>query len=346
MISCKNNTFAKILMAMLEAKKRIEFIDLAKGVCIFLVVLLHMDLPIDEHIPLLRNLRMPLYFILSGLFFKTYGGWKFFFLKKVNKILIPFVFFYLVAYVIFYALQFVAPDMSHSEAKGIFDIFTQRKTFNNPIWFLLCLFWCNLLFCGVSVAIKKEWLRAVAVLCCGAVGVLLDCFDIVVYGCLDNAFSAMPFFYFGYLLKKTDLLYPNKYDKFNILFSAGLFCIASLLIYFVPSNIDFQENEFLGNILVASFASIAVVMAVLFMCKIFTHIPVVSYFGRYSIIVLCTHELVRKFAKPVLTKLGFEGPYVLALVVLLVCFGLIPLCVNFLPYVTAQKDVIKTDNFS
>lgn len=53
-------------------KKRIDFIDTAKGVCIILVVLGHSGIPID--FVGMNSMRMPLYFILSGLFFKDYGG--------------------------------------------------------------------------------------------------------------------------------------------------------------------------------------------------------------------------------------------------------------------------------
>ena len=77
----------------METKKRIEFIDLAKGVCILLVIMMHTDVNVD--FPGLRGMRMPLYFILSGLFFKDYGGFLNLLVKKANKILIPFLFFYL-----------------------------------------------------------------------------------------------------------------------------------------------------------------------------------------------------------------------------------------------------------
>lgn len=61
-------------------KPRIEFIDLAKGVCILFVVLGHCSVGTDGYIP--GALRMPLYFILSGLFFKDYGGFSYLFEKK------------------------------------------------------------------------------------------------------------------------------------------------------------------------------------------------------------------------------------------------------------------------
>ncbi|MCQ2376222.1 MAG: acyltransferase family protein [Salinivirgaceae bacterium] len=320
-------------------KKRIEFIDLAKGVCIILVVLLHMGLPIDEHVPLLQNLRMPLYFILSGLFFKTYGGFAQLCKKKINKILIPFVFFYVASYGIFYMLITFAPSLSNSEATGILDIFTQRTTFNNPIWFLLCLFWCNLLFCAISVTTKEEWQRTIAVITIGASGYLLNRCNVQIYGCIDCAFSSLPMFYVGYMLNKTKLLYSNKFDKYTPLFAAAILCLALLLVNIWPSRINYQTNEYFGNIIIAYSTSILVVLSTLLICKIIKHLPIISYFGRYSIIVLCTHEMIRKFVKPVLGILT-DNVYVLAVVVLTICLAIIPLCIRFLPHVTAQKDVL------
>ncbi|MCH5329005.1 MAG: acyltransferase family protein, partial [Coprobacter sp.] len=83
-------------------RPRIAFIDLAKGICILLVVLYHLDGQIFG-IPNFSALRMPLYFALSGLFFKPGGDITAFTVKKTNNILIPFLFWVLLGY----ALQFL-----------------------------------------------------------------------------------------------------------------------------------------------------------------------------------------------------------------------------------------------
>lgn len=75
---------------MSDTKPRIEFIDLAKGLCIIIVIINHIR-PFD--IPGFQSMRMPLYYILSGLFFKDYGGFVSLLIKKMNKLLIPFLFF-------------------------------------------------------------------------------------------------------------------------------------------------------------------------------------------------------------------------------------------------------------
>ena len=128
--------------------KRIKFVDLAKGICIMLVVLLHVFGDMSGVIIKIMNLfRMPLYFVLSGLFFKTYDGLIPFFKKKTNKLLIPFFF------VFFFV---VVPTTILLHVKTGTDI-TWRIVFlddngklnlgiDGTMWFLLCLFFVNIFF--------------------------------------------------------------------------------------------------------------------------------------------------------------------------------------------------------
>lgn len=80
-------------MAVIE-KQRVSYIDLVKGVCILMVVLMHTG--VTPQNVLFSMLRMPLYFVLSGLFFKGYGGLVDLALKKINRLIVPFLFYHLV----------------------------------------------------------------------------------------------------------------------------------------------------------------------------------------------------------------------------------------------------------
>lgn len=75
--------------------KRIEYIDLMKGICIILIILLHSSVGFhyDYINDMLKNMRIPLYFCLSGLFFKEYNGFCDFVVRKFNKLIIPYIFF-------------------------------------------------------------------------------------------------------------------------------------------------------------------------------------------------------------------------------------------------------------
>ena len=78
-----------------DKNKRIDFVDLTKGVCIILVVMAHIGgafEKLDYH-SMIASFRMPLYFFISGIFFKSYEGLFGFFIRKINKLIIPFLFF-------------------------------------------------------------------------------------------------------------------------------------------------------------------------------------------------------------------------------------------------------------
>lgn len=94
---------------MIEAKKRIEFIDLAKGICILLIIVGHSGVEVDY--PGLSAMRTPLYLTLSGLFFKDYGGFTNLLIRKTNKILIPFLFFYIASYLLFISSMHSSRDL-------------------------------------------------------------------------------------------------------------------------------------------------------------------------------------------------------------------------------------------
>ena len=64
--------------------RRIDFVDLTKGVCIILVVMAHVGGAFEQldTNSMLSCFRMPLYFFISGVFFKSYEGLLGFILRK------------------------------------------------------------------------------------------------------------------------------------------------------------------------------------------------------------------------------------------------------------------------
>lgn len=191
-----------------EKTKRIEWIDLAKGFCIVLVVLSHTSSTTEVKYPFSLQamaFRMPLYFILSGLFFKQYEGFIGFIKRKTNKLLIPFLFFFVFTGV----LPILYYHGTISEALS-----THPITFNASIWFLLCLFFVNILFYCIQYIAFTQKSRIVRIsfvlivsLLCGFIGLILASNQIRLPLYLDSALGAMPFFAFGwFLFRQTDFL--------------------------------------------------------------------------------------------------------------------------------------------
>ena len=321
--------------------KRIEFIDLAKGICILLIIMGHTGIQVD--ITGITAMRTPLYFALSGLFFKDYGGFLPLLVRKTNKILIPFLFFYVTSYIIFYICNAIFPGLIKSDATGLTDVFTQNQYFNGPIWFLLALFWCNLAFCTIALNIKRERHRLLAVLVIFFIGYITEKSSVFLPCMLDAAMIGMPFFYFGYLLKKSPLLYSETKNRINIMLSALLFSLAYITDATFSPTIYFHDKKIEGNLVAMAVLSFSSVIALLLLCKSIKHLPVVSYIGRYSIISLCLHHLIYRPLQLVVRTIPilheYEN-YIVALLTTTTCLAVIPLCIRYLPYVTAQKDCI------
>ena len=94
---------------------------------------------------------------------------------------------------------------------------------------LLCLFWCNLIFCLISLHVRSDVLRVIIVCALGSVGYYLGYCETFVPLFIDVAFTALPFFTFGYYLTRSNLLYPNSFDRYNLLFAFVLWGISYLL---------------------------------------------------------------------------------------------------------------------
>lgn len=333
---------------MAPEKKRIEFIDLAKGICIILVVFTHLVPELNDNLEFIACFRMPLYFCLSGLFYKDYGGFKNLTIRKAEKIFIPFIAWYLISYGIYYAGRALMPA-DHPATYHITDLFTTTDFYNVPIWFLLCLFWSNLIFSFIRIFAKNDWQLGIGVLGAAAIGWLLAMKGVFNFLFIGSALSSLPYFYLGYILKRSSILYPSEDTRKD--FIIMIVCIAGgLLFAFIPDSpprFTYLRNTIShGNPLAIYLCAALFVIGILLLCKFIKRIPFVSWLGRYSIIVLVTHlslgEITPKILNPLLKeRLSDTTIDLINFTLILALMGIvIPVCIKYLPHITAQKDFL------
>lgn len=335
---------------MSGVQNRIEWIDLAKGFCIVLVVLHHVASVIGISYPLdvqARGFRMPLYFILSGLFFKQYEGFVGFLKRKTNKLLIPFLFFLLTTSVLVYWVL-ILPESPHLYKYVFKSFFVERVIlFNEPIWFLLCLFEVNLLFYLVQwlasvVSQRSQTLIVIVVsVLLGFCGLSMAVFKFQLPLYIDSALSALPLFAFGWwLFRHTDFLKsPVKVSR-----DIPLMVSCALLLWFMAVPVKWINNDFSREAIpVLYICGIAGTMMVLTLSKVLGRLPLLSYWGRYSIMILCAHYPIATVCYVLLGKIlsGVTLLIVTLVITMLCCHMLIPLMRRYLPHVTAQKDLIR-----
>lgn len=333
--------------------KRIDFVDLTKGVCIILVVMAHVGgaFTLLDNGSMLSCFRMPLYFFISGIFFKSYEGLLGFVIRKINKLLIPFLFFYLSAFLLKYIVWLVRPStfqipVSWSELLIIFQGHDLIR-FNPSIWFLIALFNCNILFYLIHYFRDKHLsVMFTITLLIGCTGFYLGKFNIALPFYIDVAMTALPFYVAGFWIRRYNFfLYPS--HRFDKLIPISI-VLALVVMYFTSTTLGMRTNNYPGNIFQVYIAAFAGIFIIMLLCKKIKRLPVISYLGRYSVITLGIHAPILHFAGPIVARFihnAWAQASVLLLLTLAICVLLTPILLKMIPQVVAQKDLLKADLF-
>lgn len=338
----------------MEKKKRIQFIDLAKGFCILLVVLLHTlgDLS-NSWLLLCTYFRMPLYFFLSGLFFKKYDGFFSFLKKKSIKLLIPVILFYIFVSLpsIFLTYYIDNKGFTGIESNFILQFGRLNLGIDGAIWFLFCLFEINILFYLLTIIFKdNSKLIFLSSMIIGFIGYLLNIYNIYISLWIDSAFTALPYFCIGWVLNRKKLLLYGSFTKKDILYLTSSMAILLLLKVFHTGNlvISYGDNIFEESTVLLYLGGFAGTIFIILLSKILNKLPIISYIGRYSIVLLTTHLIYLFIIRNILYKLGINQE--LIIVNVLVFFAIIMLSIptiyygiRYLPLFFAQDRKIKKE---
>lgn len=194
--------------------QRIEYIDLAKGFCILLVISVHIDMSkyfyANEQVAnYFRAFRMPLYYILSGFFLSIKNGdYAEFIQKKINRLIVPFIFFVIMSNLYFYIRSLII----HSPYQYISPLsicFTEnpQMIYNGPIWFLISLFNTYIIFAFLHYIFNgKVYKICIASLGLGFAGYMLGKYKINIPFYFDTSLSCIPFVCIGMLIRRIDSL--------------------------------------------------------------------------------------------------------------------------------------------
>lgn len=335
-------------------KERIEYIDLAKGICILLVIQIHVYG--DTSFGIFQEMsifRMPLYYFLSGIFFKTYGNFVPFFKKKANKLLLPFFVFFIFSIIPLHLyFDFLLPNREIT----IQDLFMSDHgrlyhRYNGAIWFLISLFFSNLIFYVIYTLSKGQSLPIViASSICGIIGYFLNYADKYLPLWFDTSLTTLPFFVMGYITRhNTKFISTNFCRKDYLFISISLLSLLGVLLINKTTNnqlIDFDQNRYNVGVACLYIGGLSGTYLILFISKKLNKVLLVSYIGRYSIVVLCTHILYIFILRNILYRFsipqdnGFINTSVFIIIILL-SIPTIKYGIKYLPTIFSQNDLWK-----
>ena len=262
----------------------------------------------------------------------------------------PFLFFYLISAVIL-------PNVLHFAAGLNFETLTGWKSLwafiwpgqypNIPLWFIWCLFLMNLLFWLINylcVRCCRNSSGMVLVLLCfffSLGGACAEHFFSVDAACVVRTFKFILFFCVGHLVRG----YINNEINHNTGWKMVLSLLVSFMIASVPA-VSYRYDNMLLEAVVFCDSGLAGSLFVILLCSLINHLPVISYLGENTIVIIATHGLLVRAIASGVVRLSYRiGPcYSVILFWLLMVLSyllLIPLIKLCLPHFTAQKPLFR-----
>lgn len=264
---------------------RIGYIDTAKGIGISLVVLFHMS-GIDSlkfsgiYIGWITSFYMVFFFSLSGLFFKPSG-----LNRRLKSLLKPYFVFLILAYFYYISKSLITHSVCDYSAIIYPLLGSQDKFLNPPLWFLIALCFLNIV-ASILAKIQNKIYSIVLAIIIGLIAYIYGKLDYPNYYHLGSALLCVPFFWITYIYR--DYLLRKWH------YAVGIFCLAFSFVFYcafkygcnVSLNIIPPYHIFC---VIAISASAGLFIMSLYIDKIRYINDILRFFGRNSLIVLCTH---------------------------------------------------------
>ena len=304
-----------------KTKKRIEWVDAAKGLGLILVVLGHLDIP---YLPTwIYTFHIPLFFFLSGFVFSgDKYTFKEFLVNKIKTLVVPYFALGGVIY-LFWCFIYLKRAEPPSAYLTMFLNFLKQEHFWT-VWFLACLFLVEIIYYLINKISKKIlWANSIISVCLLIIGFIWYRFGgRGLPWNFDVALVAQFFFHLGYLFKK----YPSaqmffmggKFSKsFLLLIGLGAINVVFgyLCIRVSGKSLDMSIGMY-GNEILSLISAVAGILCAVIFCKRFPF-AVLKFLGQNTMLIFAWHSrIIIVFMNYLYRVLNvFQGEGVLNLVV-------------------------------
>ena len=271
--------------------KRIEWLDLAKGMAIFLMVCGHTSIP-SSISNWIWSFHMPLFFIVSGMLFfpKRTPSFIAFVKKRCRTLLLPWIVFTIVT--ICYS-----PTESLRLLSGCHNLFA--------LWFLPVLFLTELI--GYYIVKIRSWGRLIFAILLATIGFIMDRYRVNLPFDIEVSLYASLFYVVGYISREKIIRTESKWLMIVLLLGLNV-----LLSQMLPRT-DMASNQcgwYCINAVNAMIGTMAFFLLAKKMENLGSQNFVKGFFvwaGTNTIVVLGLSQVINLFMKECMNSLPLKS---------------------------------------
>jgi len=329
-----------------RSTQRVHLIDFMKGICILSVVVRHIY---PQLFPgklglIIYSVQVPVFFYLSGVLDPTKSESVInTTLKNVNRIFIPYIYWFFFGILIFLPFEYFA--FYAYKSVNLFSyynlvsfLYTPNKNLitNYPCWFLLALFEIkiiHLVFEKLFFKVKKKSNFIYSIVTILVIIVYNLCLNnIVIPFSISSAIINIPFFYIGKLTKKhiINSEFGQKYRSVFLVFTI----VSMLLIYKFLKKYDSNNCILPSNIISTYFLLVSGIFVIYTISLFVNKFHIINFAGENSMIILVSHVLIYNILPNSLPR------YVLLIITLCLSYFMIPICNKYIPFFVGKKDIV------
>lgn len=222
-------------------RERKNVIDILKGIGIFLMVFDHVGWGSVIH-TYIQSFHMPLFFIVSGYLWHE-KPLTICVKKRIQKLLVPYILyglFYLIPWKLWNQFGLVYSDYRESILAVLF--FPNNNvgmSMVSPLWFLICMFWTDILYSLVNKIVNRKWIKCIVIAIIAIIGTFFSSLDLSMLPLsIEPVATALVFYFVGDCLKERSELVNLTLRNTSLLF------IVSVVFVFCNNCIDMRSARY------------------------------------------------------------------------------------------------------
>ncbi|EGT3617316.1 acyltransferase [Clostridium perfringens] len=279
-------------------KKRLDYLDIAKGILIISVVLCHAPF---EKAWYLYWFHMPAFFIISGMLYKKGMSIK----EQAIKFFVPYAIFSLVDisfnYILYYHGNFSFSDLLHEILKYVYG----GKATWGVFWFIPVMFVTKIVFDKLNKHLKPKYLFIVCVLSYILAHIYSMSFvpssvteitrNQFVFWNLDTVLITLPYYALGYYISKKNI--QKIFESTSTLIVSGVATIVLFIMntkmgiyYYLNIKYSLYQNPIFDLLIPVTIT--VFILSLSYQISKFKYKNIFTIIGVNSIIIMYLHKQV------------------------------------------------------